>query len=361
MPNPQFTKPWHGVAREAILWNPTVVEDACIGCGTCVTGCSRLVYRFDYEGKKAVVVDPLNCMVGCTTCANTCPTHAIRFPDISTIFALEGRPEVRHTIEDDLLARYDQLAWHDVVPHPDKIIALSVAAIAYTGTDTMVITLTPLTSADCLCQFIPGQYLQILPPEGGWLTRAYSIGNAPRPDGSIELQIRRVKEGRATAWLFERLRVGDTLKARGPMGSFTLKSVSGTPLLFIAGGTGFAPLKAMIEQQLTHDPLSIIHLFWGVSVREDLYELDILEKWAKSNANMRITLAISHGALPDKLPEGIEAHSINIVHEINETPSDFTGVDAYVAGSPSMIPPVIDALTLRGALLEHIHVDSFGQ
>jgi len=69
MPNPQFTKPWHGVPRDAIHWNPTIIEDACIGCGTCVTGCSRLVYRFDFDRKKPVVVDALNCMVGCTTCA----------------------------------------------------------------------------------------------------------------------------------------------------------------------------------------------------------------------------------------------------------------------------------------------------
>jgi NAD-dependent dihydropyrimidine dehydrogenase PreA subunit len=59
-----------GVPREQIHWNPSIVEDACIGCGTCVTGCSRLVYRFDFERKKPVVVDPLNCMVGCTTCAS---------------------------------------------------------------------------------------------------------------------------------------------------------------------------------------------------------------------------------------------------------------------------------------------------
>jgi CDP-4-dehydro-6-deoxyglucose reductase len=67
------------VPREQILRHPTVIEEACIGCGTWVTGCSRLV-GFDFERKKAVVVDPLNCMVGCTTCVNTCPTHAIEFP-----------------------------------------------------------------------------------------------------------------------------------------------------------------------------------------------------------------------------------------------------------------------------------------
>jgi ferredoxin len=56
MPNSQFTKPWHGVPREQILWNPSIVEDACIGCGTCDTGCSRLVYRFDFEHKKPRLV-----------------------------------------------------------------------------------------------------------------------------------------------------------------------------------------------------------------------------------------------------------------------------------------------------------------
>ena len=120
MPNPQFSKPWHGVPRASIHWNPTVLEDACIGCGTCVTGCSRLVYRFDFERKKPVVADPLNCMVGCTTCANTCPAHAITFPPIETVLALESKSEVRHAVEDDLLARENALAaaeppWADMI------------------------------------------------------------------------------------------------------------------------------------------------------------------------------------------------------------------------------------------------------
>jgi CDP-4-dehydro-6-deoxyglucose reductase, E3 len=91
------------IPREEIKWNPSVDVDACIGCGTCVTGCSRLVYRYDYENRKPVVVDPLNCMVGCTTCANTCPTHALHFPSLSTVFALEAKASVHHAIEDDLL------------------------------------------------------------------------------------------------------------------------------------------------------------------------------------------------------------------------------------------------------------------
>jgi CDP-4-dehydro-6-deoxyglucose reductase, E3 len=85
MPDPKFFKPWHGVPRESIDWRPTVNKEACIGCGTCVTGCKRQVYRFDYDRKKPVVADPLNCMVGCTTCANSCPAHVISFPPLSMV------------------------------------------------------------------------------------------------------------------------------------------------------------------------------------------------------------------------------------------------------------------------------------
>lgn len=250
MPDPKFTKPWHGVPREEIPWNPTVNLNACIGCGTCVTGCSRLVYRYDYDEQKAVVADPLNCMVGCTTCANTCPVNAISFPPLASVLDLEHRPEVHHVIEDDLLARREQLEWHDVLPHPERRIRLRVTGIEDAGTRTRLLKLAPLDDTDCLCQFIPGQYLMLEVPGTAWLARAYSIGSAPRPDGTIELQIRRTDEGRVTGWLFENLAVGDTLTAHGPAGNFTLASHPGTPTVFVAGGTGFAPIKAMLEARL---------------------------------------------------------------------------------------------------------------
>jgi CDP-4-dehydro-6-deoxyglucose reductase len=83
-PNP-FTKPWHGVPREAIEWNPTVVPERCVGCGLCVTSCGRSVYQFDYANNVAVVANSLNCMVGCSTCATVCPREAIEFPSAGYI------------------------------------------------------------------------------------------------------------------------------------------------------------------------------------------------------------------------------------------------------------------------------------
>ena len=72
---------WHGIPRKEIKWYPTVDESRCIGCGMCFVGCGRKVYDYDFKKRKPIVARPFNCMVGCTTCAVTCPANAILFPD----------------------------------------------------------------------------------------------------------------------------------------------------------------------------------------------------------------------------------------------------------------------------------------
>jgi CDP-4-dehydro-6-deoxyglucose reductase len=361
MPNPQFTKPWHGVPREEIQWFPTVSADACIGCGTCVTGCSRLVYRYDFEDRKAVVVDPLNCMVGCTTCANTCPTHAISFQPLASVFALEARAEVRHTIEDDLIARKEDLAWRGVVPHADRVVRLEVAAMDRPAPDILLLTLRPRSPSDTLCQFMPGQYLELVAPGASWLPRAYSIGNAPRDDGSVELQVRRVAGGRMTEWLFDGIQTGDTVEARGPLGRFTMRSEPGTPLVFVAGSTGFAPIKAMIEQQLALDPQREMVLFWGAGAREGLYEIEQIAAWSRRDDRFSCILLVERGPLPEAPGDSrIEVGAGSLADAVSRATQDMSGRDAYVAGPPAMMPSVTAALRARGVDQQHVSVDSFG-
>ena len=360
MPNPQFTKPWHGVPREEIDWNPTVIEDACIGCGTCVTGCSRLVYRFDFERKKSVVVDPLNCMVGCTTCANTCPTHAIRFPPLSTVFAMEARPEVRHAIEDDLLARHDQLAASSQVPHPDRQVELEVAHVYRQTEDILVVRLTPTVKGECFCQFTPGQYVEVSIPGSPYLSRAYSIANTPRDDGSIELHIHRVEGGRLSDWAFKRMQEGDCVQVRGPLGSFTMRSPLERPLLFVAGGTGFAPIKALIEQQLKLAPQREMQLFWGLRDVHDCYALGLLVAWAEKHPNLHQVLAIEHDIGAFHIPHGIIVVAGQVAQALRQSSLPIAGHDAYVAGPPAMIPFVVDALRESGIAADHVVIDSFG-
>jgi CDP-4-dehydro-6-deoxyglucose reductase len=319
-----------------------------------------MVYRYDFESRKAVVADPLNCMVGCTTCANTCPTHAISFPSLETVFRLEAQPEVRHVIEDELVGRHDELAALSAVPHADRLVNLEVSEVARPGPDTLVLTLRPLSPSDALCQFMPGQYLELLPPQSGWLTRAYSIGNAPRDDGSVELQIRRVTGGRMTEWLFDRLEVGVHVQARGPAGRFTMRSKPDTPLTFVAGGTGFAPIKAMIEQEIARNHSRDIVLCWGVGSKDDLYEVDEIGRWTEDDRSLHCVLAVERGPLPESLPARVTAASGTVADVLDSSGLALADRDAYIAGPPVMIPSILRVLGPLGVEGERIFVDSFG-
>lgn len=360
MPDPRYTKPWHGVPREQIHWNPSVIEEACIGCGTCVTGCSRLVYRFDFERKKAIVVDPLNCMVGCTTCANTCPTHAIAFPPLSSVFALEARAEVRHAIEDDLIARRGELAWSGRVPHPDRLVELAVEDIARPNANVLIVRLAPVRKGDCFCQFSPGQYVEVWVPGTEHLSRAYSIGNAPREDGAIELQIRRVAGGRLSEWAFDRMQAGDRVRVRGPLGAFTMRSPVDKRLLFVAGGSGFAPIEALVEQQLKLSPQRDMVLIWGVADELDFYDLDRLEAWNEQDRNLRIVLAAERGFTAFSAPQGMGAVTGGVLDALRSPDLALANRDAYVAGPPAMLNSVLPELRAAGIRAEDVHVDSFG-
>jgi len=357
MPDPKFTKPWHGIPRENIFWNPTILEDVCIGCGTCVTGCSRLVYRFDFDRKKPVVVDPLNCMVGCTTCANTCPAHAIVFPPIETVLSLEGLAEVRHAVEDDLIARHDVLASTVPVPHPDRIVTLKVVAKTQLTADVLDVVLAPMQAGVCFCEFVPGQYIEVWQPGSDHLSRSYSIANAPTGDGRIELQLRRVTGGRLTEWAFDEMAVGDELRARGPLGAFTMRSVADVPLLFVAGGTGYAPIHALIAQQARFQPQRDMVLIWGMRAAAQFYALDDLAAIKAQAPGLRVMLAAEEGSVP--LPPGTQLVQGTVLDAL--VGDDLVaGRDIYAAGPPMLLRGLVDYCAKAGVDPARLHVDSFG-
>jgi CDP-4-dehydro-6-deoxyglucose reductase len=360
MPDPKFSKPWHGVPREQIHWNPAVIEDACIGCGTCVTGCSRLVYRFDFERKKAVVVDPLNCMVGCTTCANTCPAHAIAFPPIDSVLVLEGLEGVRHAIEDDLLARRDVLAATVALPHPDRIVALRVVETTRLNDEVLRVRLQPVVAGDCFCEFVPGQYLELWQPDSPLMSRAYSIANAPQGDGSVELHVRRVEGGRFTDWAFDEMKVGDVLKARGPLGRFTMRSAPDVPLLFVAGGTGFAPILALLRQQARSQPQRDMLLIWGAKRAQDFYALDELAALLPQLAHLRVVLAVDEGGFQRMFPDRLSWASGTVIDVLAQDLTLVPGRDLYAAGPPAMLRALGHQLDRWAVAPERVHVDSFG-
>ena len=120
--------------------------------------------------------------------------------------------------------------------------------------------------------FLPGQHLDVIGPCG--VRRAYSIANAPRANGRLELHIRRVPGGALSTWWFEQAQVDDLVRLHGPQGSLVMGDIAARPLWLLATGTGVAPAKAWLEQ-LAALPSAVlpssVHLFWGGRVASDLY------------------------------------------------------------------------------------------
>lgn len=101
-------KSWHGIPREDIPWYPTVDAETCIGCGLCFTTCGRNVYGI--QDNKSMVEQPLDCMVGCTTCANVCPVTAITFPSRDLVWKLEREHKIFKVVRQETREKKDRLA-----------------------------------------------------------------------------------------------------------------------------------------------------------------------------------------------------------------------------------------------------------
>jgi NAD-dependent dihydropyrimidine dehydrogenase PreA subunit len=99
-------KTWHGIPREGIPWLPTVDADACIGCQLCFVTCGRSV--FEIHDNVAVAVAAMECMVGCSTCGNVCPTGAITFPSLDAVWKLEREHQIFRTVKKEALKKHER-------------------------------------------------------------------------------------------------------------------------------------------------------------------------------------------------------------------------------------------------------------
>jgi CDP-4-dehydro-6-deoxyglucose reductase len=203
-------------------------------------------------------------------------------------------------------------------------------------------------------QFLAGQYLEILLPEGK--RRAFSIASSPQSEDEIELHIRHVDGGGFTGWVFDELKERDILRLEAPLGTFFIRNDNTErPMIMMGGGTGFAPLKSMIEDLLAHNDQRPLHLFWGVRNRTELYMHKQAQQWAEQNDHIQYTSALLEPGAED--PAG----SFNgFVHEavLKQYP-DLSNFDIYMSGPPAMIDAGRKAFIENGAGTRRIFFDSF--
>ncbi len=200
--------------------------------------------------------------------------------------------------------------------------------------------------------FAAGQYIDILLDDGQ--RRAFSFANRPHASSQIELHIRLVPGGRFTTHVFEAMRVGDVLRFEGPRGSFTLRE-STHPILFVAGATGFAPIKSIVEDAFERGVQRPMRLYWGVRQRKDLYLLALCEQWARDHTNFTVVPVVSEPAEGD----GWTGRT-GLVHEamLADFP-DLSGNEVYLCGSVKMVETAVPAFIAQGLGEDACFSDAF--
>ena len=225
-----------------------------------------------------------------------------------------------------------------------------VVSMAKAADDVMIVHLD--IEGDEPILYYAGQYLDVVLPGGA--RRSFSFASAPDGSRRIEMQIRRVPGGRFTTQVFESMRIGDVLDVEGPLGSFFLRE-SQKPILFVAGATGFAPVKSMVEHAFATGMKRPMVLYWGTRTLRDMYARDLCERWAREHPGFRFVPVLS-----DPAPGDAWAGRTGNVHEaiLADFPS-LAGHQVYACGSVAMVEAAHPAFRAHGMDPDDCFSDAF--
>ncbi|HEY5637988.1 MAG TPA: 2Fe-2S iron-sulfur cluster-binding protein [Burkholderiales bacterium] len=202
-------------------------------------------------------------------------------------------------------------------------------------------------------EFYAGQYLNILLEDGE--KRAFSFATAPRRSPEVELQIRLIPGGRFTTHVFEAMKPGDAIRFEGPLGAFFLREESDKPIIFVAGSTGFAPVKSMVEYAFQRGMTRRMLLYWGARRLRDLYLPELPRQWAREHPNFEFIPVLS-----DAAPEDAWTGRTGLVHEaILEDFPDLGAYQVYACGSAGMVEAAYPAFRAHGLSADECFSDAF--
>jgi CDP-4-dehydro-6-deoxyglucose reductase len=205
-------------------------------------------------------------------------------------------------------------------------------------------------------QFVyrPGQYVHIIGADGK--PRSFSLASMRAESGVIEMHIGRVPGGLFTDVAMTELRVGDTLPIAGPFGDFTWLSDAGRPVVILAGGTGFAPVKALLEYAFSMSAQQSIRLYWGVKKQEDFYLRELVEQWQHQFPNFCFIPVLSRAA-GERAWRGRSGRLQQAVLDDFAALNEF---DVYACGAPLMVAAARQSfIAERGLPPERFFADPF--
>lgn len=204
-----------------------------------------------------------------------------------------------------------------------------------------------------LLQFIAGQYIDFILHDGE--RRSFSLANPPHVKEFLELHVRHVPGGAFAEHVFTKMKEKDILRIEGPYGSFSLREESARPMLFMAGGTGFAPIKGIIEHAFALGVKREMRLYWGARAKRDLYLNDLALAWVGQHPHFTYVPVLSEPT-PDDNWQG----KTGLVHNIIAAEvGNLNEYDVYASGPPVMVKAGHDAFVAKGLSAENYFYDAF--
>ena len=234
---------------------------------------------------------------------------------------------------------------------PVKIMPCRVQKIERAADDVIILSLK--LPANERLQFLAGQYIEFLLKDGK--RRAFSIAYAPHDDGFLQLHVRMIAGGEFTGHVFGAMKEKDILRFQGPYGSFFLREESAKPVILLAGSTGFAPIKAIVEHAIHNHIKRPLEIYWGARTRSGLYLSDLPSGWAGTNSHIRYVPVLSEAT-----PEDSWQGRSGLVHRaVLEDHADLSGFQVYACGAPAMIDAARTEFVARGLPAEEFFADAF--
>ncbi|QOJ24738.1 MAG: CDP-6-deoxy-delta-3,4-glucoseen reductase [Gammaproteobacteria bacterium] len=215
-----------------------------------------------------------------------------------------------------------------------KTLPCRVQSLELVAPDVMIISLK--LPANQRLQFLAGQYIDILLKDGK--RRSFSLANAPHDDDLLQLHVRNYPGGAFTEHVFAQMKVKDMLRFTGPLGSFFLRDApDDTAVIFLASGTGFAPIKSILEhifyQANIRNEKRKIALYWGARTKADLYLMDLAESWQQLHDNFTFIPVLSEPLASDNW-QG----RMGLVHEaVMQDHQSLEKYQVYACGVPAMV------------------------
>jgi len=234
----------------------------------------------------------------------------------------------------------------EVIHHPARIVKAQVVAIEDATHDIKRLILRPSKPL----AFSPGQYamLQFTPDH----IRPYSMACLPN-DNQLEFHIRLVPDGRVTGYVAQELKVGDSVRVSGPLGTAYLRRKHDGPMLCVAGGTGLAPVLSIVRGALADGMKNPIHVYFGVRSPHDIYGAQWLRALAAAHANLTVHIVVTIGNDNPHLRSGL------VTDAIAQDWDSLAGWRSYLCGAPPMVEAAALLVKQKGLLPEHVYADAF--